>query len=185
MHYQENGSIVLTQTKYVKDLLAKINKVEAKGVNTPMFSSCKLSKHRDDKMSYPFLYKSKLEALQYVTLTRPDIVFCVNKAYQYMSDPLDPHWGAVKCMMRYLNDMITHALVLTHATTQQQMSLHAYSDSYWASDPDDRRSTSGPCVYLGPNLVVWSSKKKSLESCSNTEAEYKALTHTTSEILWF
>lgn len=78
--------------KYVKDLLAKINMLEVKGINTLMFSSCNLDKHGDDKMSDPFIYRSLLEALQYVTLTRVDIEFCVNRVCQYLTNPLDSHW---------------------------------------------------------------------------------------------
>lgn len=63
VHYQGNGSMALTQTKYVRDLLAKINMVEEKGVNTLMFSSCELKKHDNDKMSNSFLDKSTVEAL--------------------------------------------------------------------------------------------------------------------------
>lgn len=61
------------------------------GVSTPMFSSCKLSKHGEDKISDHFLYRSAVGALQYVTLTRSDIAFCVKKVCQYMANPLESH----------------------------------------------------------------------------------------------
>ena len=39
-----------------------------------------------------------------------------------------------------------------------------FCDSDWGSDPDDRKSTTGYCVYLGPNLVSWSSRKQTVVS---------------------
>ncbi|KAK4407439.1 Retrovirus-related Pol polyprotein from transposon RE1 [Sesamum angolense] len=49
---------------------------------------------------------------------------------------------------------------------------------------DDRKSTSGYCTYVGGNLVTWRSKKQTTVARSSAVAEYRAMTHTTSEILW-
>lgn len=43
---------------------------------------------------------------------------------------------------------------------------------------------SGSCIFFGPNLVSWSSKKQSLVARSSAEAEYRSMAHTTSELLW-
>lgn len=53
---------------------------KANGVSTPMFKTCKLCKHGDDNLLDLFLYISTVDNFQCVTLTRSDIVFCVNKA---------------------------------------------------------------------------------------------------------
>lgn len=62
--------------------------------------------------------------------------------------------------------------------------MNGYCDADWASDPDDRRSTSSICVYLGCNLVTWQSKKQHTVSRSSTEAEYRSLAHLVAEITW-
>jgi hypothetical protein len=62
--------------------------------------------------------------------------------------------------------------------------LSAFSDSDWAGDSDDKRSTSGFTVYLGKNLVLWSARKQPTVSRSGTEAEYKALANATVELMW-
>lgn len=138
--------MVLTQTKYIKDLLSKVNMDEANGVNTPMFSSCKLSKHGEDKISNPFLYRSTWEHYNMLLSHVKNYVLC-------------QCWSVVKHMCRYLSGTITHCLILAHVNPLHKLSLRAYSDLDWASGPDNRRSTFGSRVYFKPNLVTWSSKK--------------------------
>lgn len=87
--YQSNGSVVLTQTKYICDLLARVKMTECKGVVTPMLSSCKLSKHGHDLHSDPHAYRPIVGALQYITLAGPMLSYSVNKVYQFLSTPLE------------------------------------------------------------------------------------------------
>lgn len=62
--------------------------------------------------------------------------------------------------------------------------LHAYSNTDWAGCPDNRRSTSGFCVFLGSNLISWSSKKQHTVSPSSTEAEYRSMAIACTELVW-
>lgn len=64
------------------------------------------------------------------------------------------------------------------------MQIHCFTYSNWACDRDDRKSLASFAVYLGPNLVSWSSKKQAAVSRSSIEAEYRALAHATSEVMW-
>lgn len=132
----------------------------------------------------PTMYRSIVGALQYATLTRPEISFSVNKVCQFLSQPLEEHWAAVKRILRYLKGTAHHGLLLQKGFKHQPMPLKAYCDADWASDPDDRRSTSGFGIFFGPNLVSWSSKKQTLVARSSTEVEYRSLANTTAEILW-
>ena len=65
-----------------------------------MVSNCKLSRHGADAFHDPTLYRFVVGALQYATLTRPEISFTVNKVCQFMATPLDSHWIVVKKILK-------------------------------------------------------------------------------------
>ncbi|GAA0162993.1 transmembrane signal receptor [Lithospermum erythrorhizon] len=98
--------------------------------------------------------------------------FAVNKACQFMHNPTDLHWQAVKRILRYLKGSITQGLQLRASSN---FDILAYADADWAGCPDTRRSTSGHCIFLGNSLVSWSSKKQNMVARSSTEAEYRSL----------
>jgi hypothetical protein len=98
-----------------------------------------------------------------------------------MHDPRVPHFNHVKHILRYLKGTLNLGL---HINTSSPTSLIAYSDADWAGCPDTRRSTSGFCVFLGNNLVSWSSKRQVTVSRSSAEAEYRAVAHVVAETVW-
>ncbi|XP_061376329.1 uncharacterized mitochondrial protein AtMg00810-like [Gastrolobium bilobum] len=175
------GGYHLHQTKYIQDLIQRAKMENCKPVPSPMAFSIKLTSTDGSTHPDPTQYRSIVGALQYATITRPDITFSVNKVCQYMHHPLDTHWKAVKRILRYLNGTTSHGLTI-HPL--ENFHLTAYCDSDWASDLDDRRSTSGICIFFGSNLVNWSSKKQTVVSRLSTEAEYRSLASTITELSW-
>jgi hypothetical protein len=180
-----NSGLLLSQHRYIMDLLKKTNMHEAKPITSPMASSSALSAFTGDPMKDPMkdpsLYRSTVGSLQYLSLTRPDLSYAINRVCQFMHRPLKPHWQADKRILRYLKHTVSHGVLLHHNSSN---TLQAYSDADWAGCPNDRRSTGAYCVYLGSNLTSWSSCKQPTVSKSSTEAEYKAVVNTTTELLW-
>jgi hypothetical protein len=179
--FHDSRGIFLSQRKYILDLLQKSNMLSAKPVTSPMSSSHTLSRFDGEAFDDPSLYRSIVGSLQYLSLTRPDISFAVNKVCQFLQRPTIPHWTAVKRILRYLKHTLFHGLFLRRQSATQ---LHAFSDADWAGCPDDRRSTGGYCIFLGHNLISWSSRKQATVSRSSTEAEYRSLANATAELQW-
>nr|KYP57265.1 Copia protein [Cajanus cajan] len=151
----------------------------AKSIKTPMAPSLKLISDSTQACHDPSLYRSVIGSLQYLTITRPDIAYTVNKLCQFMHNPLEVHWKATKRLLRYLKGTLHHGL---HYKASSDTEIIAYCDSDWASDQDDMRSTSGNCVYLGSNIVSWMAKKQRVVSRSSTEAEFRSLASLVTEI---
>ncbi|WCJ44133.1 Retrovirus-related Pol polyprotein from transposon RE2 [Euphorbia peplus] len=153
--WSSNG-VLLHQSKYISDLLAKANMVTCKGIATPMCTKEEFRLTLGEPFSDPTLYRTMLGSLQYLSFTRPDISFAVNKLAQFMHAPTLVHWQGVKRLLRYL---------------QQTKSCGIFFHRCL----DDRKSTTGYAIFLGNTLISWASKKQRFVARSSTEAEYRAL----------
>ncbi|XP_017187342.1 uncharacterized mitochondrial protein AtMg00810-like [Malus domestica] len=141
-----------------------------KPVSTPMSSKGSLSRTHDTPLSDPTPYRQIVGALQYLTMTRLDISYVVQHVSQFIGSPTDVHYEAVKCILHYLKGTLGHGFPIRYST--DSLFVVAYSDADWAGCPDTRRSTTGYCVFFGPNLISWSAKKQQTVSRLSVEAEY-------------
>ena len=91
VHHTPTG-IHLSQAKHIIDLFTRAAMLDAKPCPTPMSSNTNLSLHDGVALKNDSDYRSFVGALQYCTLTRPDIAFVVNKVCQFMHHPFDVHW---------------------------------------------------------------------------------------------
>jgi histone deacetylase 1/2 len=173
----------LTQRKYALDLLHRVNMENCNPATTPLSVSETLARGTGTPLSSDdaHRYRSVVGGWQYLTHIRPDISFAVNKVCQFLSQPTDVHWESVKRILRYVKGTLETGLRF-HRSTSTVISI--FTDADWAGCVDDRRSTSGFAVFVGPNLVSWSAKKQPTVSRSSTEAEYKALANGAAEAIW-
>ncbi|GJV32308.1 ribonuclease H-like domain-containing protein [Tanacetum coccineum] len=176
------SGIFLSQTniKYAIEILEQAQMLNCNPCRTPIDTEKKLGPE-GSPVTDPTLYRSLAGSLQYLTFTRPNLSYAVQQLCLYMHDPREPHLNAMKRVLRYLRGTTDLGLQLFRSTTSQ---LIAYSDANWAGCPATRRSTSGYCVFLGDNLLTWSSKRQDTLSRSSAEAEYRGVANAVAETSW-
>ncbi|CAL2273919.1 unnamed protein product [Prunus armeniaca] len=172
---------LLSQSKYAADVLQKAHITDTRVADTPLELNVRYSPSDGTPLDDPTLYRTIVGSLVYLTITRPDIAYAVHIVSQFVSSPTTLHWAAVIRILRYLRGTLFQSLLLPSTST---LELRAFSDASWASDPFDRKSTTGYCIFLGDSLISWKSKKQSVVSRSSAEAEYRAMASTAAEIVW-
>ncbi|KAJ9537899.1 hypothetical protein OSB04_030632 [Centaurea solstitialis] len=171
----------LSQKKYAEDIFHRANMTNCKSMPTPVDSQSKLSANDGPPVEDPTLYRSLAGALQYLTFTRPDIAYAVQQICLFMHAPREPHFSALKRIIRYIKGTLDYGLYLYPSSPSQ---LISYTDADWAGCLDTRRSTSGYCVFLGENLIFWSAKRQPTLSRSSAEAEYRGVANVVTETCW-
>ena len=154
---------------------------DCKPCSTPVDTQAKVSATEGPPVADPIAFRSLAGALQYLTFTRPDISYVVQQICLHMHDPREPHLTALKRTLRYLHGTLDFGLLLRRSASTD---LTVYTDADWAGCPDTRRSTSGYAVFLGDNLISWSSKRQLVVSRSSAEDEYRAVANGVAEASW-
>jgi hypothetical protein len=173
--------LLLSQKKYAEAILSRAGMSSCKTCPTPVDTKSKMSATHSVPYEDPSLYRSLAGALQYLTFTRPDISYAVQQICLFMHNPMDTHMHALRRILRYIQGTKHYGLHLYSSSTT---SLISYTDADWGGCPDTRRSTSGYCVFLGDNLLSWSSKRQPTLSRSSAEAEYRGVANVVSESCW-
>ena len=127
--HRQGSTLHMTQTKYIQDLLCCAHMEDSKPAATPGSFGRTLSQSDGSPLHNPTEYRSIVGALQYLTITRPDIAFCVNKACQFMACPTDAHWLSVKRILKHLKGTMHLGL---HFQSSTSLELQGYSDADWA-----------------------------------------------------
>jgi len=163
------------------EILDRAGMAECKPCSTPVDTNPKVVAADGAPVSDPTDFKSLDGALQYLTFTRPDIAYSVQQVCLHMHDPREPHLAALKQILRYVRGTLHLGLLLRPSSSAD---LQVYTDADWAGCPDMRKSTSGYAVFLGDNLISWSSKRQTTVSRSSAEAEYRAVPNGVAEATW-
>ncbi|XP_019153833.1 PREDICTED: uncharacterized protein LOC109150378 [Ipomoea nil] len=146
-----SDGILLSQRRYIQDILRRAGMVDCKSVSTP------------------------------ISVARSDVDDSTPFADPTHTSPTTADWAVMKRVLRYVKGTLGMGLCIRKS---ESLALHAFSDSDWAGNPDDRKSTSGFAVFLGSNLIAWSCRKQRTVARSSTEAEYKALADVATEVTW-
>lgn len=172
---------VLSQRKFTKELLHESGITDFKHVVTPLPVHLKLQNTNFPLFSNPTLYRSLVGKLNFLTHTRPDLSYSVQTLSQYMQHPTEQRFAALTHTLHYVASTAGQGILLKLSL---QLNLQAFSDSDWAACIDTSRSITGYVLMLGNSPISWKSKKQSIVSKSSSEAEYRALSSTASEITW-
>lgn len=178
--HQNNGSITLSQTKYIEDLLQNFKMQDSKPVTSPMEAGLKLNVPKPTDKPCDVPYQSLIGSLMYLAIaTRPDIAHAISYLSQFNSRFSNEHWIAAKRVLRYLKG--TKNLGITYSKTNQP--IIGFADADWASCTIDRRSYTGYIFKYAGAAISWESRKQKTVALSTAEAEYMCLTESAKEAI--
>lgn len=197
-----NNTLYIDQKTYIEDKLNQFDMSNCNSSTTPE-SLDKLTKNTDkNKIENEELYRSIVGSLIYASVsTRPDITHAVNMVSRYMHEPNATHMIAAKRILRYLKDNSELGLVYTNNNknnirenttwkpcdnhvNDNEICIEAFCDADWGGDLDDRKSTTGYCVFLNGCLVSWYTHKQPTVALSSAEAELMGAVDVVKEIKW-
>jgi len=161
--------IFMSQRKYALDILQDTRLSGVKLKKFPMEQNLKLTNEDDEILHDLNKYLRLVGRLIYLTVTKLDIVCLVRTLSQFMNTSRKLHWEATLRVLRYIKGTLGQGLFLPY---ENNLTLNAYCDSDWGGCRTTRRFISGYCVFLGPSLISWKSKKQTNVSHSLAEAEY-------------
>ncbi|XP_020266951.1 uncharacterized protein LOC109842493 [Asparagus officinalis] len=148
--YQKHG-LLLSQRKYVLDLLEEGGLLECKPASTPMEVNVDLWRDDTSLLDDAGQYRRLIEKLIYLIFTGPDITFAVGVLSRFMHKPREVHWTAALKILAYVKSCPGKGLLYKkHGHTH----ISAFSDAGYAGDMRDRKSTLGFCTFVGGNLVT-------------------------------
>ena len=150
-------------------------------ISTPVVVGTKLNRENTEKGFDSTIFRRLVGSLMYLTTTRPDIMYGVSLISRFMESPKNSHWQAGKRILRYIAGTMNHGILYS---TSNDLQLVGYTDSDFAGNTEDRRSTSGYAFHLGTGVIAWASKKQSIVTLSSAEAEYVAGTTAACQAVW-
>ena len=182
-------TVELDQSSYALEIYKNYRdySVDVRAANTPMKDKVKFTAlDADPEYMKGKDYRGVIGSLLYLTMgTRPDICFAVKELSRYLDKAGEPQWKAVQHLLEYVHNTNYFAIRYSKPEASRRLNLTAhlqgYSDADWASQTEDRRSTSAYVYFLAGGPVSWSSKTQKSVALSTAEAEYMALSDASKE----
>ncbi|KAH9763108.1 protein kinase domain-containing protein [Citrus sinensis] len=172
--------IVVSQRKYILDLLKETRISGCKPIDTPVEYNLKLGEG-EKALVDARRYQNLVGKLIYLSHTRPDITFAISIVSRFMHHPREEHLKDVYRILRYLKSTPGKGLLFRKT---ENRGIEVYTNADWAGSVIDRKSTTYYCTFVWGNLVTWRSKKQNVVARSTAEAEFRAMAHGLCEVLW-
>lgn len=142
--------LFLSNQKYATDIIECAKMLKCNAFRTPSQMVQKLNS-TGPSVANPTLYHSLERALQYLTFTRPNIVFSIQQMCLYMRKPRERHLHALKCILCYIHKTIDHRLCIHVSPTAN---LVSYFNFEWGNVPPIDAPCPNICVLHGQNLSI-------------------------------
>ncbi|CAL2237913.1 unnamed protein product [Prunus armeniaca] len=181
IYFKEQMVSLYVKKMYALEILKRFGMLESNEVNSSIVPGFKISKDEDGIAVDETYFKQLVGSLMYVTATRPDMMFVTNLISRYMAKPTELHLQAAKRALRYLKGTVNYGI---HYKRGGDGKLLAFTDSDYAGDMEDRKSTSGYVFLLSSGVVSWSLKKQPIVTLSTTEAEFVAAAVCACQAIW-
>ena len=185
IHRTDENEMLLTQTKYLDDVLTRHGMEDCNPVLTPMKTD-KLKKADDgyecppkEKKAYQTLLG---ELMHLMVKTRPDIAYAISRLAEFTSNPTEAHWKALVHVLRYLKG--TRELGICYSKRLGSLTLTAWTDATWAGDDDDSRSTNGFVIFMAGGPIAYKSAKQTSVSLSSIQSEYVGQALAATNVVW-
>ncbi|CAM8881378.1 unnamed protein product [Rhodiola kirilowii] len=185
---KRNKKIYLSQSDYLNKVVDKFAMKSAKSASIPLGGHLELTKADcpvtdQDKLKMSKIpYDVAVGSVMYAMLcTRPDLAFAISVLSRFMSNPGENHWLGMKYLLRYLSS--TTNIGLMYADFDTKHDIVGYVDSDYATNKDNRKSTTSFFFTWAGNCISWKSQLQSIVALSSTEAEYIAATEAVKEAI--
>ena len=180
--------IVVSQQKYILNLLKETGMSGCKPVDTPIDPNKNLGDSKQGALVDMAQYQRLEGKLISLSHTQPDIAFALSMVSQFMHSPSQfihypskEHLEAAYQILRYLKSSPGKGLLFKKG---RQQTIEAYTDANWVGSVTDRKSTSGYCTYVWRNLITWRRKKQTVVTRSSVEALFRAMANGVCKIIW-
>ncbi|CAM8914227.1 unnamed protein product [Rhodiola kirilowii] len=165
---QKDDGIFISQSKYARNLIKKIDLEKESHKRTPAATHLKITKDDAGTSVDQTLYRSMIGSLLYLTASRTDIAYAVGVCARYQANPKESHLIQVKRIIKYICGNTKYGIWYTKDTNPF---LVGYCDANWAGTLKTERVrlevTSSWVITLCPG-----SAKSKITSLSTAEAEY-------------
>lgn len=171
----------LHQTEYAASILQQFLPSGLHAAKVPLPAGQSLVSETGTSPIDSSFYSQLVGKLIFLTITRPDISFAVNRIASYMSAPQQAHLDAAIHILCYLKGTIDYGLIYKR---DQPLKLTGYTDADWETCTDTRRSIGAYLFTVAGSPISWMSKRQLTVSRSSIESEYRALSDGVQEGVW-
>jgi len=132
------------------DILSEGGMLECRPIDFSMDPNSKLLLDQGELLHNSGRYRTLVDKLNNLTVTRPDIAYTVSVVSQFLSAPRTSHWDAVIRVLGYWKRALGKGFYICIVVIDVSLS---FFDANWAGSSTDKRSTIGYCVFVGGNFV--------------------------------